>query len=136
VNEFDLVARADREYIQSLIELYRSVGPSERMYDSDQDGMDTDRDNRPEWRLPAPELQHIGSIVVLKTGPLPPDMEGTTSSLPELVVSAWGITAEDLSGLIFCRLAVHSRMSYRDRIRQIESSYLNGRTGSKVTPDK
>jgi hypothetical protein len=117
VNEYDLVARADKRFIHSLLALYSSVGPSEPVHDSGGDEMDI-------WPLPAPEAQHIGPIVVLKTGPPTSDMEGTG-----LIVSAWRITAEDLSRLIFCRLSVHTRVAYRDRIRHIESGCLNGRIG-------
>jgi hypothetical protein len=129
VNEYDLVARADKGYIHSLIQLYSSVGPPEPIHDSDQGGMDTDGDNRHNWPLPTPEVQHIGPIVVLKIGPPSSDIEDITSSLPGLILSAWRITAEDLSRLVFCRLSVHSRMAYRDRIQQIESGCLNGQTG-------
>lgn len=129
VNEYDLVARADKGYIHSLIQLYSSVGPPERIHKSSQDEIDTDEDNRHYWPLPAPEVQHIGPIVVLKIDPPSSDMKGTDSSLPALILSAWRITKEDLSRLMFCRLSVHSRMAYRSRIQQIESGCLNGQTG-------
>lgn len=123
MNEYDLVARADKDYIQSLTELYGSIGP----HDSKQDANHRDGNKRLDWPPPAPVFQHIGPIIVLKNSPPTSDMKCGTSSLPGLVLSAWKITAEDLSRLIFCRLSVHGRTVYEERIQKIESGCLNGR---------
>lgn len=124
MNEHDLVVRADKDYIHSLTKLYGVVGPE----DSKKGGNNKDVCKQLDWQLPAPVFHHIGPIVVLKKSPPASDMKSTTSSLPGLVLSAWKITAEDLSRLIFCRLSVHSRTVYDERIQKIESGCMNGRT--------
>ncbi|KAK6528280.1 hypothetical protein TWF281_009526 [Arthrobotrys megalospora] len=111
VNEFDLIARADKKYMASLIELYNTPLPIDI------------QSGTPVWELPEPELQHIGPIVVLKTGI--PQASGLSRGLPGPTLSAWKISPDDLGQLVFCRLSVHSRVVYRDRLRQIREGRLN-----------
>jgi hypothetical protein len=124
VNEYDLIASTDKRYINSLIELYSSGDPLP-IQNSDQNDVHTDVDSRPCWPFPAPHVQHIGPVIVLKIGPPATDMGDGVAPSPRLVLSAWRITAEEFSSLIFCRLSVHSRTTYQERIQKIESGCLN-----------
>ncbi|KAK6359960.1 hypothetical protein TWF696_001083 [Orbilia brochopaga] len=139
VNEYDLVARSDRRYILSMVQLYNSTDDQEKMHAIP--GVPTSivgGDGRPPWSLPEPELFHVGPIVILKIGPYKSDarMARTSPSAhvpgsagSRLVMSAWQITPEELSKIVFCRLSVHSRIVYRDRIQKLRNGCFNGETG-------
>jgi len=133
VNEYDIVARADKQYIRSLIELRKAARQSQSISNSGQDRLTINKAIEPTWLLPEPVCQHIGRIVVLKVSRPTSDMRNTcsssSSSSSELVHSAWEITPNQLSQLVFCKLSVHGRAAYRDRIRQIEQGRFNGRQG-------
>jgi hypothetical protein len=128
VNEYDLVARADRGYVHSLVELYRASGPSDTVHPPNQNGVETSDDNRSCWPLPKSEFQHVGPMVILKITSPALNTESSTSTPPGLALSAWKIKEEDLSRLVFCRLTVHGKLPYRGRIDQIENGCFNGRT--------
>ncbi|KAJ6260736.1 hypothetical protein Dda_4965 [Drechslerella dactyloides] len=139
VNEYDLVARSDRRYILSMVQLYNSTDPSEAdagVYGGSMPTAIIGGDGRPPWSLPEPELFHIGPIVILKVGTYNSEAQSAreSSSAPKppgsrLIMSAWQITPEELSKIIFCRLSVHSRTVYRDRIQKLRNGQLNGETG-------
>jgi hypothetical protein len=117
MNEYDFITRADGEYFRSLIPLYQQV-----------DGMPTTEI----WELPSPELQHVGAIIVLRTEITPfedGDGEGDWQGNTDPSVSAWKLTQEDLAKVMFCRLSVHGRVAYQDRIAQIEKGAFNGHNG-------
>lgn len=110
MNEFDFITRADSAYFRSLIQLNQQVN---------------DTPTTAIWTLPSHELQHVGAIVVLRTEvPLfndEVDWQGNTG----LRLSAWKMTPESLAELIFCRLSVHRRVAYQERIVQIENGVFN-----------
>jgi len=110
VNEFDFVARADSAYFRSLMQLYQQVD---------------DTPTTAIWALPSQGLQHVGAIVVLRTE-VPrfedgDDGQGNTG----LSLSAWKVTPESLAKLMFCRLSVHGRVAYQERIVRIENGVFN-----------
>jgi hypothetical protein len=114
VNEFDFITRADSAYFRSLIQLYQPVD---------------DTPTTTMWALPSQGLQHVGTIVVLRTE-VPrfedgDDGEGNTG----LSLSAWKVTSESLAELIFCRLSVHGRVAYQERIVRIENGAFNEKNG-------
>ncbi|KAF3902076.1 hypothetical protein ABW21_db0200865 [Orbilia brochopaga] len=137
VNEYDLVARSDRKYIVSMVQLYNSTDGAEG--NASAGSLPTTivgADGRPPWLLPEPELFHVGPIIVLKVGTHKPGSHraraapSTARSLGSgLVMSAWQIMPEELSKVIFCRLSVHSRIVYKDRIQKLRSGNFNGETG-------
>ena len=110
VNEYDFVALADRPYIHSVIDLYRSDAP-----------VVSNPQNWPIWQLPGPEFRHLGPVVVLKIIPSADDSE-------EDIVAALQVTSEELSRLLFCRLSVHHRETYLDRIQHLEKGCFNGQS--------
>ncbi|KAI0437301.1 Alpha/Beta hydrolase protein [Xylaria telfairii] len=115
VNEYDLVARLDAGYLRSLIRLYNSEAPGSTSEDTLTPGGTLGK----RWELPAPDLQHIGPIVVLKTEL--PDLrpDSLKSAGVSTRVTAWSATPESLSELVFCQLRVHRRMYYRQKIEQL-----------------
>ncbi|KAI0549295.1 Alpha/Beta hydrolase protein [Xylaria curta] len=115
INEYDLVPRLDAGYLRSLIRLYNSGD----LNSSGEDTFAAGGISEKRWPLPAPDLQHIGPIVVLKTEL--PDLK-VDSSKPSQVrtkVTAWSISSESLSDLVFCQLGVHRRKYYRQKIEQL-----------------
>ena len=117
VNEHDAVARADRPYIHSLIELYSTTLEARNQV------------TPPTWSLPEAELEHFGEVVILKTNLASSDSEEDINSQREPIISARSITPTDLLRLLFCRLSVHARTEYQDRMEQLERGFFNERRG-------
>ncbi|KAI0096239.1 Alpha/Beta hydrolase protein [Nemania sp. FL0031] len=126
VNEYDLVSRLDKDYVRSIIRLFNSEAPStngEEPHTTEEKG-DSDRI----WPLPIPELQHIGSIVVLKTELPNLQLDSMRPSELSTRVTAWSVTSGSMSELVFCKLQVHKRKYYREKIEQLvcdNSSNIN-----------
>ncbi|KAI3332062.1 alpha/beta-hydrolase [Xylariaceae sp. AK1471] len=118
INEFDLVSRLDRGYVRSLIQLYNS----EALHPTGEDGNIAEGTTQNRWPLPAPDLQHIGSIVVLKTDL--PDLQLDHARPSEIIprLTAWRVTSESLSDLVFCQLLVHRRRYYQEKMKQLANS--------------
>ncbi|KAI1750000.1 Alpha/Beta hydrolase protein [Xylaria castorea] len=115
VNEYDLVPRLDAGYLRSLIRLYNSGG----LNSTSEDTLTAEGISGKRWPLPAPDLQHIGPIVVLKTEL--PDLQLDSMKPPEVStrVTAWSVSSKGLSDLVFCQLRVHRRKYYRQKIEQL-----------------
>lgn len=121
INEYDLVSRLGRGYVRSLIQLYGSKArdiPEESSWTDDEVVGKY-------WPLPTSDFEHIGSIVVLRTEL--PDLQPDNMSASEVStkVTAWSVTSEDLSDLIFCQLQVHRRKYYREKIEQLVNNNLS-----------
>lgn len=123
VNEYDLVPRLDAGYLRSLIRLYNSEAPGST---GEEDTLTPEGILEKRWALPTPDLQHIGPIVVLKTEL--PDLRPDSLKPPGVStrVTAWSLTSEDLSDLVFCQLRVHRRLYYRQKIEQLANWNLDG----------
>ncbi|KAI1111524.1 Alpha/Beta hydrolase protein [Nemania sp. NC0429] len=124
VNEYDLVSRLDKGYVRSLLRLYGSKAP-----DIPEESSWTDDEVVGKyWPLPTSDFQHIGSIVVLRTEL--PDLQLYNKAGSEVStgvrVTAWSVTSESLSELIFCQLQVHRRKYYREKIEQLVNSNFGG----------
>jgi hypothetical protein len=114
MNEFDFITRADSVYFRSLIQLYQQVH---------------DTPTTEIWGLPSQGLRHVGAIVVLRTE-VPQFEDGVDwQGNAGLSLSAWKVTPESLAELIFCRLSVHGRVAYQERIVQIENGAFNEQNG-------
>jgi len=159
VNEFDIISRADTNYVLSLADLYRSIyglPPIQKL-----GGGDSTQDERtsiapsaapsPEvdletkaglvenanWRLPEPEYWHLQTIVVLKlslkdidTGSAEDDAEEDTAGLSgSVALTAVKVTPEEFAKLLFCRVSVHHRIYYKERVEMISKGTFNGLTG-------
>ncbi|KAI0189758.1 Alpha/Beta hydrolase protein [Xylaria flabelliformis] len=115
INEYDLVPRLDAGYLRSLIRLYNS----RNLNSNSEDTLTAEGTSGERWLLPAPDLQHIGPIVVLKTEL--PDLKLDSIKPPKVTtkVTAWSISSESLSDLVFCQLGVHRRKYYQQKIEQL-----------------
>ncbi|KAI1122933.1 Alpha/Beta hydrolase protein [Nemania abortiva] len=115
INEYDLVSRLDKGYVRSLVQLFNSEAQ-----DINSEGSNTTKRNSGRsWPLPTPDFQHIGPIVVLKTELPDLQLENKISSDVGTRVKAWDVTSDSLSNLVFCKLQVHRRRYYREKIEQL-----------------
>jgi hypothetical protein len=139
INEYDLVTRADRPYIRSLIDLYRSIydlPPIDERVPKDigtpqipstnphgESFSDRNEATAKYWALPEPTYWHFGELVVLKLGISTEEPEN------QLALSAWNISPENFEKLLFCRVAVHRRVVYQERVQLLAAGRFNGRRG-------
>lgn len=127
VNEGDPVARADRAYVRSLLELFVAPAP-ELARGSSRDGERTGRSregkgeggrrtrsHRPVWKVPPCTLSCAGRIVVLRSGS--PGRGGKTveERLREGVV-AQVVTDEELRGVVWGDPVAHMMRLYAARV--------------------
>jgi hypothetical protein len=120
VNEFDLIPRADHDYIRSLLDLYRSSHGLPPV------GQDAPSDNTTaeasvDWPLPPPKYFIIGDILLLRNSlqstPDPRnDIESDTTTPAEQSKICVKLSARELSKLIFCDLSVHKGRIYLERV--------------------
>jgi len=122
-----MVSRADRSYLRSVVDLYRSShglppvlsGPTA----ASKDGPDTFQEsNNRSWPLPIPQYNLVGDITVLRlrlsavsTAPIDDAFsQASTSTAP--IVEAVKVTPEKFAKLLFCDLATHRRRAYVERM--------------------
>ncbi len=127
INEFDVVSRADRPYILCLVNLIRSLYGQPAILD---DGVEFTRDMDPPgsrasqqaagpenvWPVPPPMYHHVGSRVLLLT---------RLDDGGRICLKACEVTEEAFQQLLFCRVEVHRRACYSDRIRRLEEGELS-----------
>jgi hypothetical protein len=151
INEFDLVTRTDRSYISSLVDFYRWIynQPPLTNICKDHNKMSARElqtsTNAPEsttestsqasdnvsWPLPPAELSHIGQRVILKMS-LPTTSANEINGVnvaDDLTLSAWRVSTKDFEKLLFCRVAVHHKVLYQERIERLAKGCFNGRNG-------
>ncbi|KAM5386868.1 hypothetical protein ACJZ2D_000161 [Fusarium nematophilum] len=147
INEFDVVSRVDRPYILSLVELVRSTlglpphsptadtdmdeiplevtsgGASEDISDISSFSGEFEKDfvaaDPDFWRNPRPFYHHVGPRVILVMR-----LEGGQMSLRAVEVPPL-----EFRRLLFCRIAVHLKACYGDRVEMLESGRFNRKTG-------
>ncbi|KAH6952683.1 Alpha/Beta hydrolase protein [Fusarium avenaceum] len=143
INEFDVVTRADKPYILSLVDIVRStldLPPKNQVSESATDeetiyaalkatdtnesrlsyqfeGLDIDQSKF--WRLPQSLYHHVGPRVVL----LMRLVEG------EMSLKAVEVTPFEFQKLLFCRVAVHGKRIYAERVEKLQQGRFNGRLG-------
>ncbi|KAI9771960.1 MAG: hypothetical protein M1839_002593 [Geoglossum umbratile] len=146
VNEYDLVARADPNYIRSLVDLYRTIYRLPKIQDhatAEEDrrvllglsggewrSMYDRRASLPVWPLPAPDYFHLGQVIVLKAGVT--DLEGEIGGAGQearLDLRAYVVRPDEFARLLFCRISVHTRLIYLENVKEIAEGRLHGRTG-------
>ncbi|KAF2137418.1 uncharacterized protein K452DRAFT_278667 [Aplosporella prunicola CBS 121167] len=139
INEYDLIARADRPYIRSIVDLFRSMYGQPILSDVDErlampegalhvSGSCTDGAKIYErWLLPPPEYCHYGDIIVLQhtLRPLNPNGQDDLTTDGKLILKAWKVSWAEFSQLLFGRVAVHSRENYQKRIVKIAGGALS-----------
>ena len=158
INEFDLVSRLDRPYVRCLVDLYRSIYnlPPIQEDDSPVTGIDvgtnTLSDETPNgqtaaqgahngkyWRVPEPEYWHIGERVVLKRSVVTrhdSSNYGNDDLKEELALSAVRVAAGEFAKLLFCRVTVHSRVHYKERVEELAEGRFNGRNSWSFEPSE
>lgn len=150
INEYDLVSRVDRSYIRTLVDLYRSIYDLPPIQDLDTQTttatpeawiFSNDGKNRGEalgeqtgkyWVVPKSIYRHVGKRVVLKLGVIPRQdgkYKNGDNSKGQLALSALCIPNEEFAKLLFCRVTVHSRVCYQERIALITEGRFNGGNG-------
>ncbi|KAI9158138.1 Lipase class 3 [Paramyrothecium foliicola] len=156
VNEYDIVPRADRLYIRSLVNLYRSryglpsvaagvrTGKDSDLVLSEPSSPATSSSDqqssilRENWDLPSPTYQVIGEIVVLQlrvSRASTSHDESGTRALPSANVRATKITHTEFGGLLFCDLGVHKRKTYLQRMEMLNTSHERADHGSTSALD-
>ena len=100
VNENDAVARLDRPYVESISQLYETTSPTR---------INSLRSAKRMWRLPPPQLYHIGDLIVLKQ-----EQEKAIN-----VVRGYQVTPELFSDTVFYDLAAHPKAVYQKNIASL-----------------
>ncbi|KAF4966664.1 hypothetical protein FSARC_5653 [Fusarium sarcochroum] len=148
INEFDVVTRADKPYILSLVDLARvnlNLPPKTYFFEDESDEEIVDAaleatraeesklapkltkklvenlhiDDSKIWHLPRPFYHHVGSNVVLFMRLV----EGQMS------LKAAEVTPTEFRKLLFCRVAVHGKSRYGERVEALEQGRFNDRIG-------
>lgn len=149
INEFDVVSRADKPYILSLVELSRAVlraVPQSPIPNTNENPIETGRgiafkddiNSLPPissqstglekklintatdiWNLPEPSYYHVGPRIVFVMRL----HEGQMS------LRAVQVPPAEFQTLLFCRTAVHGKARYGERVEMLESGQFNGRAG-------
>lgn len=127
INEFDLVTRADKPYILSLVNFIRFIHnqdplPSEDTGETEPPSLTTDStSNDNNWSLPPSMYHHIGPKVVFLMRL--PDQGGS------LQLRAAEVSTPQFEKLLFCRIPVHRRPCYAQRVELLADGQFNGASG-------
>ncbi|PIG84970.1 hypothetical protein AARAC_010899 [Aspergillus arachidicola] len=140
INEFDPVTRADGSYKHCLVDLIHSMynqqpslprsEPSSTTVDSlftdDSESFSKGKD----WPVLPSIYSHVGPRIVL--------LLRVKTSLKEssLRLRAIEVPRADFDRLLFCRVAVHRRVCYGERVELITKGELNGRNTWEDTMSK
>lgn len=149
INEFDVVSRADKPYILSLVELSRAMlrtAPHPPTPNTNETPLETGRgitskddmdplspiSTQPTglekklintatnvWNLPEPSYHHVGPRIVFVMRL----HEG------EMGLRAVQVPSTEFQTLLFCRTAVHGKARYGERVEMLESGRFDGRAG-------
>lgn len=121
VNEGDPVARADKTYVKSLLELYaKQTLPS------------CQTRHKPTWKVPEGTLSLAGRLIVLRARrPSAPSSRSSRNSKKADTVEAVTAADADLRGLVFGDPLMHTMDLYAQRIEHLATEAVVGRL--KVT---
>lgn len=142
VNEGDPVARADKTYVRSLLELYARPDPSSSLKlpscSNDSKVTITGGKSKPIWNVPEATLSLAGRIIVLRTRKYsrsskyhPSEQRKdskrkTTSSSSSISIEAVTASDSELRGLIFGDPLMHTMDLYAQRIEQLATRAVVG----------
>ncbi|KAF5688257.1 hypothetical protein FDENT_4944 [Fusarium denticulatum] len=145
INEFDVVTRADKPYILSLVDVARAMldlppkaaisepNTSEDIVSAclettrvEKCRLSDDSEDFPVkesnfWRFPQPFYHHIGSRVILLTRFVDNQMS----------LKAVELSSSEFQKLLFCRVAVHGKRFYEERIGALEQGRFNNQSAWK-----
>ncbi|KAF4956178.1 hypothetical protein FGADI_3989 [Fusarium gaditjirri] len=142
INEFDVVTRADKPYILSLVDVARAMldlpprtniseletseeivsvaleatRDENRRLSDDSEDVPVKESNL--WRFPRALYHHFGPRVVLLTRFIDNQMS----------LKAVEISTSEFKKLLFCRVAVHGKSLYEERINALEQGRFNNRS--------
>lgn len=135
INEFDPVARADRPYLLSLVNLIKTIyhqppiadqsinqqAPGLAIDPIQTQGIAESRSEAREiaWPLPRAVLFHVGSRILLRKRLVESDIE----------LRAAEISRTEFEKLLFCGAAVHKRGDYGARVDALTDGKFNGAQG-------
>ncbi|RAH70136.1 alpha/beta-hydrolase [Aspergillus aculeatinus CBS 121060] len=124
INEFDLVTRADKNYVLSLVNLLRSRNdPSLVVADAAagcEQASGSFSDNAEGcWPLPRSLYSHVGPRIILFMR-----LGSSQEHLPRLC--AVSVSLKEFDRLLFCRLSVHKRKYYAQTVGQLVAGQANG----------
>ncbi|KAF5581761.1 alpha beta-hydrolase [Fusarium pseudocircinatum] len=145
INEFDVVTRADKPYILSLVEVARAMldlPPKAAISEPNTNegivsaSLETTRVEKCRlstdsgdflvkesnfWRFPQPFYHHIGPRVILLTRFVDNQMS----------LKAVETSPSEFQKLLFCRVAVHGKRFYEERIGALEQGRFNNQSDWK-----
>ncbi|RAL11932.1 alpha/beta-hydrolase [Aspergillus homomorphus CBS 101889] len=123
INEFDLVTRADKSYILSLLDLIRAsddqTSVASNTEDSRKQGSGSISGSSEDfWPLPRSLYCHVGPRIILF-------MRLESSHEQFLQLHAAQVSREEFDRLLFCRLSVHMRKYYAQTVGQLTVGRAN-----------
>jgi hypothetical protein len=142
INEFDVVTRADKPYILSLVDVARAmldlppkanISELETSEEIVSAALEATRDEKRRlsdesedfpvkesnfWRFPQPVYNHVGPRVIL----LARFVDNQIS------LKAVEVSTSEFQKLLFCRVAVHGKRLYEERIGALEQGRFNNRS--------
>ncbi|PNP83563.1 hypothetical protein FNYG_03126 [Fusarium nygamai] len=145
INEFDVVTRADKPYILSLVDVARAMldlPPKAAISEPETSegivsaALETTRDEKCRlsddsedflvkesnfWRFPQPFYNHVGPRVILLTRFVDNQMS----------LKAVETSPSEFQKLLFCRVAVHGKRFYEERIGALEQGRFNNQSAWK-----
>ncbi|KUL90689.1 hypothetical protein ZTR_00021 [Talaromyces verruculosus] len=144
VNEGDPVARADKTYVRSLLELYARPDPSSSLklpsWSNDSKVTVPGGKSKPIWNVPEATLSLAGRIIVLRTrkhsrsskhqgshsSEQRKDSKRKTTSTSSISIEAVTASDEELRGLVFGDPLMHTMDLYAQRIEQLATRAVVG----------
>ncbi|KAF5613119.1 alpha beta-hydrolase [Fusarium subglutinans] len=145
INEFDVVTRADKPYILSLVDVARAmldllpkaaISEHETSEGIVSAALGSTRDDKRRlsddsvdfpvkesnfWRFPQPFYHHVGPRLILLTRYVDNQMS----------LKAVEISSSEFQKLLFCRVTVHGKRFYEERIGALEHGLFNNRSAWK-----
>ncbi|KAG7407445.1 hypothetical protein ACKAV7_012454 [Fusarium commune] len=149
INEFDVVTRADKPYILSLVDVARAMldlppkatiseletsegivsaaleatRDEKRRLSDDSEDFPVKESNF--WRFPQPLYHHVGPRIILLTRFVDNQMS----------LRAVETSSSEFQKLLFCRVAVHGKRLYEERVGALEQGRFNNRSAWKSDGD-
>jgi hypothetical protein len=117
VNEYDVVSRADKPYLQSLVDLYRARYGLPPLHMPALSSLAGAVGGQGVWPVPPPQFHLLGDIVVLKMdGESAADDESDATAVVQRSLRTVQLSEDELVKLLFCSVAVHRRAVYLERM--------------------
>jgi hypothetical protein len=121
VNEYDVVTRADKPYLSSLVDLYRAKYGLPPLHTPSLSWLALHAGavggKGMVWPLPLPQFHLLGDIIVLRTCvESASDDESDATAVVHRSLRAVQLSEVELGRLLFCDVAVHRRAVYLERM--------------------